>query len=185
LFRKNERIKKEWGETTVGRTRVDGLLSILDEEGILTMFSVVELSGPWYTTNNNHFLKDKNKIAKNLKLILNYIYKMNKNAGSKIKHVKVYGLQAYKKTFYVYSLQSMHPKLYLFKKEEQFDYPTSPSYFQSQLIPFIKNLLLFKSLVESSVENILQFLNTNQTDNSEQNFIDSTDNSPIKKKERL
>lgn len=61
LFRQNQFIKKEWGESTVGKTKVDGLLSVLDEEGVITALSIVEVSGPWSVTNNNHFMKDKKK----------------------------------------------------------------------------------------------------------------------------
>jgi hypothetical protein len=45
----------------VGKTKMDGLLSVLDEEDVITTLSVVEVSGPWLVTNNNHFMKDKKK----------------------------------------------------------------------------------------------------------------------------
>ncbi|KAI8092129.1 uncharacterized protein B0P05DRAFT_216927 [Gilbertella persicaria] len=184
LFRQNQLIKKEWGESLVGKTKVDGLLSILDEEGVITTLSVIEVSGPWSVTNKTHFLKDKKKIAKNLKLIMNQIYYMNTTGGSRIKKVKLYGLQLYKKNFHVYSLQLICPKLYVFKEEMKFDYPTSPSFFRSQLPIFMTNMLTLKSLIESSLENVLLFLNDDETDCSEEydRFIDSTENSPQDKK---
>lgn len=185
LFRQNQLIKKEWGESPVGKTKVDGLLSILDEEGVITVLSVVEVSGPWSVINNNHFMKDKKKIAKNLKLIMNQIYNMNIAGGSNIKKVKLYGLQIYAKNFYVYSLQLIHPKLYLFKEEMKFNYPVSPSFFRSQLSVFITNMLNVQSLIESSLENVLSFLNDDSIASSQEydqveKYIDSTENSPQK-----
>jgi hypothetical protein len=43
---------------------VDGLFSVLDEEGrIVGRVSVVEISGPWSVTDNNHFNEDaKNQV---------------------------------------------------------------------------------------------------------------------------
>ncbi|KAI9273535.1 hypothetical protein EDC94DRAFT_690459 [Helicostylum pulchrum] len=58
LFRHNNNIKKEWGESTISRIKVDGLLSLLDgEDGIVSLLSIVEVSGPWSITDNNHFMR--------------------------------------------------------------------------------------------------------------------------------
>ncbi|KAI7902785.1 uncharacterized protein BX663DRAFT_510479 [Cokeromyces recurvatus] len=186
LFRQNQNMKKEWGNSSVGKTKVDGLLSVLNEEGVVALLSIVEVSGPWSVTSNNHYMKDKKKIAKNLKLIINQIYNMNTRGGSNIKKVKLYGLQLYKKNFHVYSLQLVCPKLYLFKEEMKFDYPTSPLLFCTQLSTFITNMLTLQSLIESSLESVLLYLSSDGTSSSQEHnhadrFIDSTENSPIKK----
>lgn len=58
LFRHNNNIKKEWSESTISRIKVDGLLSLLDgEDGIVSLLSIVEVSGPWSITDNNHFMR--------------------------------------------------------------------------------------------------------------------------------
>jgi hypothetical protein len=130
----------------------------------------------------------KTKITKNLKLILNQIYKLNFKGGSNIRNVKFFGVQVYSKHFYVYSLQCINPKLYLFKQEMRFGYLTSPTYFRSQLGPFIKNMLTLKSLVDkSSVENVLvAFINDELFGENEgdEKYIESLENSLQKKKNK-
>lgn len=45
LFGLNECIKKDWGESFVfGMTKVDGLLSIFDDECVVAILSTVEVS---------------------------------------------------------------------------------------------------------------------------------------------
>ncbi|KAI7887604.1 uncharacterized protein EV154DRAFT_567308 [Mucor mucedo] len=186
LFGLNENIKKAWGESSVGKTKVDGLLSIVDDEGLIAMFSAVEVSGPWYLVDNNHFMKDKKKLAKNLKLMLNAIYKLNISGGSNITKIKMYGIQLYQKQFYIYSLQMICPKLYTFKEELRFDYPTSPALFRSQLPIFFKNMLFMKNCIESSLENILNYMNDTDAvcsgNASDERFTDSPNDSPQKNK---
>lgn len=87
------KISRRLGGSFVGKTKVDGLLSVLDDEGSIAMFTAVEVSCPWYVVDNNHFTKDKKKLAKNLKLIINGIYKLNIFTGSNITKVKLYGIQ--------------------------------------------------------------------------------------------
>lgn len=120
---------------------------------------------------------------------MNQIYNMNTAGGSNIKKVKLYGLQIYTKNFHIYSLQLICPKLYLFKEEMKFNYPVSPSFFRSQLPVFITNILTVQSLIESSLENVLSFLNDDSIASSQEydqaeKFIDSTENSPQKIKKQ-
>ncbi|KAI9351651.1 hypothetical protein BD770DRAFT_147095 [Pilaira anomala] len=178
LLKQNENIKKAWGESFVGSTKVDGLFSILDDESIIAMLSEVEVSGPWSVVSNTHYVKDRKKLAKNLKLMLNIIYKGNVFAGFNITKVKLYGVQVYQKQFFIYSLQMIFPKLYVFKEELRFDYPTSPALFRSQLPIFFNSMLLMKNLIESTLENVLNFLNDTGVGCTDERYIDSTNNSP-------
>ncbi|KAI7864221.1 uncharacterized protein EV154DRAFT_488935 [Mucor mucedo] len=54
----NKAIKKEWGESFVSKTKVDGLLFILNNESVLTTGAVVEISGPWSVYNKNQTLRN-------------------------------------------------------------------------------------------------------------------------------
>ena len=127
--------------------------------------------------------KDRKKLAKNLKLMINNIYKLNISGGSHITKIKLYGVQLYQKQFYIYSLQMFCPKVYVFKEELRFDYPTSPALFRSRLPLFFKNMLYMKNCIESSLENIMIYINATDTArSSNEHFTDSTNNSPVKKK---
>ncbi|KAI9341082.1 hypothetical protein BD770DRAFT_414904 [Pilaira anomala] len=57
------------------------------------MFFAVEVSGPRSVVSNIYFVKDRKKLAKNLKLILNIIYKCNIFAGSNIKRTNYMGFK--------------------------------------------------------------------------------------------
>lgn len=159
LFKNNKQIKKEWGGSSIGSTEVDGLISIVDEENVFTPLSIIEVSGPWHVLHDDHYSKDRNKMAKNLKMIMNYIHDSNVEGASNIRKIKLYGIQIYQKEFYVYSLQSICSGLYLFKEETVFSYPTSPCLFRSQLSEFIKDMLTVQSLIESSLKNVLAYIN--------------------------
>lgn len=60
--------------------------------------SICEGSGPYFESNRNHFLGDRNKLAKNMRHILNNIEDASPtpNATS-FKKIKIYGLQVYRK----------------------------------------------------------------------------------------
>lgn len=82
----------------VGRTKVDGLLLLVDEESVICHISVVETSGPAFVIDNNHFMKDHIKIAKNLKYFLNKIRHLNCQGRNNIKKIKqLCSLQVYQK----------------------------------------------------------------------------------------
>ena len=60
-------------------------------------FSVVEISGPPKDPDHSHYVGDRNKIAKSLKAILNYIRKKYHGDFQRFRKIKVYGIQVYSK----------------------------------------------------------------------------------------
>ena len=60
-------------------------------------FSVVEVSGPPKDPEHSHYIGDRNKIAKNLKIILNYIRIKYPGNFQLFRKIKVYGIQIYSK----------------------------------------------------------------------------------------
>lgn len=116
---------------SVGRTKVDGLLSLVDEERVVCPVSAIEISGLPFVVDNSHFMKDHIKIAKNLKYLLNKICYLNCQDRNNIARNRLDVMQAYQKKFGVYSIPVAGPKLYKHKQEMCFTYPTSPTYFKN------------------------------------------------------
>ncbi|CAG8614744.1 27928_t:CDS:2 [Dentiscutata erythropus] len=65
-------------------------LSKLDLE-----ISVTEITGSSLNPDHSHFVEDRNKIAKNLKIILNFIHKTYSGNFQLFHKIKVYGVQIY------------------------------------------------------------------------------------------
>ncbi|KAI7873351.1 uncharacterized protein EV154DRAFT_487276 [Mucor mucedo] len=69
------------------------------------------------------------------------------------------------------------------KKNCSLDTPTSPTLFRLRLPLFFKNMLCIKGWIESSLDNIMVYVNdADDTRSPDENFTDSTNNSPGKKK---
>lgn len=67
--------------------------------------SILEISGANKKTNQVHYLEDRFKIAKNLKIILNGILRSSSFASAVLKRkMKVYGLHIYMNKPYIYSI---------------------------------------------------------------------------------
>lgn len=100
--------------------------------------SICELSGPNWKTNRNHFLGDRNKLAKNMRSILNHIEEAVSTPNiTAFKKIKIYGFQMYLNNIYVYSLQPIAYGYHVFKLEKSFSIPVSLSLLRCQLPTFI------------------------------------------------
>ena len=71
-------------------------MSILD---LGLEFSTLEVSGPPSSLDHTHYVGDKNKTAKMLKIILNFIFTKYQGDFEKFRKIKVYGVQIYGKFY--------------------------------------------------------------------------------------
>jgi hypothetical protein len=75
------------------RTQAGSKIDIIMLHKILKIaVSVCEVSGPHLKINKTHFLGDRNKLAKNMRSILNSI---ENTSSTEFKKIKVYGFQVY------------------------------------------------------------------------------------------
>ncbi|CAB5377246.1 unnamed protein product [Rhizophagus irregularis] len=77
--------------------KIDAIMSILD---IGLEFSTLEASGSPSKPVHTHYAGDRNKTAKMLKIILNYIYIKYPGDFEKFRRIKVYGVQIYDHNLY-------------------------------------------------------------------------------------
>lgn len=126
--------------------------------------SVVEVSGPNYKTNKNHFVGDRNKITKNLKAILRQIQKTCSAPDIvAFKKIKVYGLQVYKNKLYIYSLSQISFSYYLFILEKTIEIPSSPGLLYQQLPGFLASISYLVNIYEDMNANIMKFFDDSNT----------------------
>ncbi|CAG8674336.1 8422_t:CDS:2, partial [Paraglomus brasilianum] len=110
LFKDLEHIKSMWGEKSLraaaallnkkqkddsrrrSGSKID-LIMMLRE--IQLEFLVMEVSGPPLEDNHTHFVGDRNKIAKNLKILLNFIRTTYPGNFQEFRKIKLYGIQIY------------------------------------------------------------------------------------------
>ena len=71
-------------------------MSILD---IGLEFSTLEVSGSPSKLDHTHYVADRNKTAKMLKIILNHVYIKYPGDFEKFRRIKVYGVQIYGKFY--------------------------------------------------------------------------------------
>lgn len=74
--------------------KIDAIMSILD---LGLEFSTLEVSGSPSSPDHTHYVGDRNKTAKMLKIILNYIFIKYPGDFEKFRRIKVYGVQIYGK----------------------------------------------------------------------------------------
>ena len=77
--------------------KIDAIISMVDLD---LEISVLEVSGSPTCLDHTHYVGDRNKIAKMLKIILNYIKINYSGCYEDFRRIKVYGIQVYGK-FYV------------------------------------------------------------------------------------
>ncbi|CAG8820943.1 41771_t:CDS:10, partial [Gigaspora margarita] len=76
--------------------KIDAIMSILDLD---LEFSTLEVSGSPSSLDHTHYVGDRNKTAKMLKIILNYIFIKYPGDFEKFRRIKVYGVQIYVANF--------------------------------------------------------------------------------------
>lgn len=130
-----------------------------------TEFFVNEVSGGPTCDEFDHFLGDRNKIAKNLKVMMKHIISLRaKQSINGVRSLKLHGLQLYSKYInyisilcsliyfsflqgndvYLYSLTSPVKNKYMFLLEDKFDLPTIPYLLSRSFPSYIKNIWKLK-----------------------------------------
>ncbi|GAN01895.1 hypothetical protein MAM1_0013c01330 [Mucor ambiguus] len=165
---KNNRNKsKQDDDRRSSGARIDLKIDIMDEESnhIISNFCLLEVSGPPQVKCHAHFKRDKKRIAKSLKTILNSIYAKNPSQFESISKLVLYGVQVYDHQFFVYSLRLIKPKLYLFSLDSHFTYPSSGLEL-TNAADFIQSLLRMKNAILASLTDVLAYITTNNNPSS-------------------
>ncbi|CAG8703497.1 2175_t:CDS:2, partial [Funneliformis mosseae] len=160
--------------------KIDAIMSILD---IGLEFSTLEVSGSPSKLDHTHYAGDRNKTAKMLKIILNYIYIKYPGDFEKFRKIKVYGVQIYDHNLYVYSICMPFAGIYYFKLEKMFSYPTITFLVFKEFPIFASNLWMLRGLITSSFNSIMTYITSNplQIDN-DNTMIANVEVSPPQKK---
>ncbi|CAG8684094.1 203_t:CDS:10, partial [Ambispora leptoticha] len=172
-------LKCSWGETTLRSSaallnqslkdderrhpgnKIDAILSLLELD---LEFCTLEVSGPPSHVDHTHYVGDRNKTAKMLKIILNFIKRNFSGDFELFRRIKVYGMQVY---------------------EKDFPCPTMSFLFFKELPKFASNLWLMQEMIVSSTERILAYVtNTIAESSSDDSKIDKTKVSPTEKKDK-
>ncbi|CAG8688899.1 13435_t:CDS:10, partial [Cetraspora pellucida] len=72
--------------------KIDAIMKLLEVD---LEFSVVEVSGSPKDPDHNHYIGDRNKIAKSLKIILNFIRMNHRGDFQRFRKIKFYGIQVF------------------------------------------------------------------------------------------
>ncbi|KAI9366601.1 hypothetical protein BD770DRAFT_405870 [Pilaira anomala] len=147
---------QRWGEVRLYCAKRNEHSSLFDAErrtpgpsidGIFTLpglndleFLVVEVTGAPAQDDFEHFIGDRNKIAKNLKIMLKFIISLREIFTC----LKLYGIQVYKNDVYVYSMTNTYDNLYIFTDEMKFSFPTVPALLKKKFPQFMENLWCLK-----------------------------------------
>ncbi|CAO3618048.1 unnamed protein product [Mucor hiemalis] len=142
-----------------------------------TEFVIIELSGGPSCDEFDH-LGDRNKIAKNLKLMMKRIItqRVHKSCIG-ISSVKIYGLQVYKNDMFVYSIACPMVNRYTFSLELKFSLPTAPR--------LLQNMWKLKHMIVSSCKSVELFIleEVGDSENDVASNVSSPYVSPSKRKE--
>ncbi|CAG8768197.1 10841_t:CDS:2, partial [Funneliformis caledonium] len=107
--------------------KIDAIISILELD---LEFSTLEVSGSPSCLDHTHYVGDRNKTTKMLKIILNFIKTNYQGDFEKFRRIKVYGVQIY--------------GVYYFKQESKFSYPTITFLVFKDLPIFASNLWIMR-----------------------------------------
>ncbi|KAI9014409.1 hypothetical protein CLU79DRAFT_890256 [Phycomyces nitens] len=120
--------------------------------------AIGEISGAPNTLSQEHYLGDRNKIAKNMKSMLKYIInlksELNENDASKI---QIYGIHLYQFKIIVYRLM-YHRGTYVFLQVDSFTIPVIPLTFEDQLPIFISHMWKLKNYLNESHKSVTGYL---------------------------
>ncbi|RGB24171.1 hypothetical protein C1646_726742 [Rhizophagus diaphanus] len=106
--------------------------------------SVLEVLGSPTCLDHTHYIGDRNKIAKMLKIILNYIKINCLGCYEDFRRIKVYGIQVYNHNFYIYSMCLPFAGIYYFKLEKKFSCLTMMFSLFKELPKFASNLWMMR-----------------------------------------
>lgn len=91
---KNQSLRDDYHRSH--RNKIDLLLSINE---ILLEISIIEVSGAPCETDHSHYVGDRNKIAKMLKIIINNIAINYPGDFGMLRKIKFFGIQIYGKIY--------------------------------------------------------------------------------------
>ncbi|CAI2171182.1 3253_t:CDS:10 [Funneliformis geosporum] len=120
-------------------------------------FAIGEVSGPPNQRQHPHFFGDKLKIAKMLKVMLNRIVRMYGGIGDSLSLLKLYGLQIYNHTAFVYEMTVPYKGLYLYREVLRFQLPTNHINVVL-LCRCVPMFLLFKEMLNQSLNNLNTYI---------------------------
>ncbi|KAG9294365.1 hypothetical protein G9A89_001870 [Geosiphon pyriformis] len=182
LFEDKLSLNCRWGESTLqcsaillnqslrddyrrrSGNKIDSIISMVDLD---LEVSIVEVSGSPSYLDHTHYVEDKNKTAKMLKIILNYI-KINYSGDfEEFRRIKIYGVQIYDHNFHIYSMCMPFAGIYYFKLEKKFSYPKIPFLLFKKLPKFASNLWIMRDMIISSTESILIYVTNTISESSD------------------
>ncbi|KAG9300325.1 hypothetical protein G9A89_011398 [Geosiphon pyriformis] len=161
-------------------SKIDAII-MLTELGL--EFSVLEVSSSPSNSDHTHYVGDRNKIAKNLKIILNFIRKKHTGNFEQFRKIKVYGIQIYDKSFYIYTMSMPFHGIYYFKQEFNFECPTNSFLAFKTLPKFLSSLWRMRDIIISSAEDIISYV-ASSDQSGDEDELDPVNISPKKKRLR-
>ncbi|KAL9537115.1 hypothetical protein MBANPS3_012070 [Mucor bainieri] len=152
-----------WGETKLRASQEEENLAKSDDvkrssgssiDGIITLkelyldYALLEVSGPMHKEAFTHFLKDRLKLAKNLKQLFKSIAR-KKMVLDEITALRLFGMHVYRNKIHLYCLSMPLLDMYCFSEVMSFDIPTNPALFPKELPRYAKNLIKMLNIVYS------------------------------------
>ncbi|CAG8547289.1 2133_t:CDS:2 [Funneliformis caledonium] len=160
--------------------KIDAIISMVDFD---LEVSTLEVSGSPSCPDHTHYVGDRNKTAKGLKIILNFIKVNYPGDFGEFRRIKVYGVQIYDHDFYIYSMCMPFAGVYYFKLEKKFSYSTIPALLFKELPKFASNLWTMRDMIISSTKSIMSYITNPISESSDDDSkIDKVKTSPRKKK---
>ncbi|CAO3640463.1 unnamed protein product [Cunninghamella echinulata] len=171
-------------DRSASSSKIDGI--IIDNVYNMEV-GIIEVSGPNYKVNKVHYLEDKNKLAKNLRLIYKSIEVLKSTTSMvMMKDLKVYGIHVYSNTLHAYSCHRVYSGQFVFNCELSMDIPYKKSFIHG-LPKFLSRLWIIKELFYNLHLSLTHIMN-DQT-SSESNCSSDSDESiayiPSPKKQKV
>ncbi|CAG8741066.1 371_t:CDS:10, partial [Cetraspora pellucida] len=180
LFKNFQHIGLTWGEKSLrcsailfnnsqqdsGRRnpgcKIDAIMKLLE---VNLEVSVVEVSGSPKDPDHNHYIGDRNKIAKSLKIILNFIRMNHRGDFQRFRKIKFYGIHNKLYLELGEFLSIPFSGVYYFKRELVFECPTITFLTFRTLPKSMSNLWRMRAMISSSAEAIISYIeNADESD---------------------
>ncbi|OAD73027.1 hypothetical protein PHYBLDRAFT_159066 [Phycomyces blakesleeanus NRRL 1555(-)] len=123
-----------------------------------------------------HYLKDRQKIAKNLKKMMKSILRQ-KLVMAEAKDLMLFGMQLYKNTIHLYCLTMPIIGFYCFVEVMSYPIPTNPATYPKDLPRYVKNLFKTLKLVIHGADVLQRYMTSFEYYSSDETISD--DNSPL------
>ncbi|CAG8669864.1 9312_t:CDS:10 [Funneliformis caledonium] len=162
-------------------SKIDTIIKLME---LNLEFSIVEVAGSPSDPDHSHYVGDRNKIAKNLKIILNYIRTEYSGDFQQFRKIKVYGVQIYSKYYELDSLSLPFSGVYYFKQEFMFECPTITLLVSKALPKFLDNLWRIRDIISSSIESITSYIENMRESDDGSNDTDPVTISPKKQRQK-